>query len=127
MMPGMNEHRHHGVGDLATGTSSLRRRTRIGLVNTRHDGDDGAPSHRHRFSISCDDCALQCTAACDDCVVTHVLRHADAADGTDATASSTTVNGLVLDIDEARVVRMMARAGLVPDLQFQLTGDTATG
>ena len=62
-----------------------------------------------------------------DCVVTHVLRHTDAADGTDTTASSTTVNGLVLDIDEARVVRMMARAGLVPDLQFQLTGDTATG
>jgi hypothetical protein len=120
----MNEHRHHGVGDLATGTSSLRRRTRIGLVNTRYDSGDGGPSHRHRFSISCDDCARQCTSACDDCVVTHVLRHADESD---TTAASTTVNGLVLDVDEARVVRMMARAGLVPDLQFQLTGDAATG
>jgi hypothetical protein len=124
MMPGMDEHRHHGVEGLAPGTSSLRRRTRIGLVNTRYDDGDGAPSHRHRFSISCDDCARQCTSACDDCVVTHVLRQADEAD---TTASTATVDGLVLDIDEARVVRMMAHAGLVPDLRFQLTGDTATG
>jgi hypothetical protein len=108
MMPVMNEHRHHWVGDLAS------QRARSGQVHAigRHIGHTG---HR-TFSISCDDCSQQCTAACDDCVVTHVLRSADEA------APTVEVEGLVLDCDEARVVRMMTRAGLLPGLKFEATG-----
>lgn len=105
MLLHMTEHRHHGVGDLAS------RRARIDLLNTRPD----AP-HRRSFTISCDDCAQQCTAACHDCVVSHVLREADEHQPT------AEVNGLVLDVEEARVVRLMARAGLVPDLKYLAGG-----
>lgn len=50
---------------------------------------------------------MQATSACDDCVVTHLLRHDDAEP-----------EPVVLDLDEARVVRLLGRAGLVPDLRF---------
>jgi len=54
--------------------------------------------------IDCDDCALQGTSACDDCLVSFVLgRQPDAA--------------VVVDADEARALRMLSRAGLVPDLR----------
>ena len=32
----------------------------------------------HSLSISCDDCSMQCSSACDDCVVTallHITEH----------------------------------------------------
>jgi len=50
--------------------------------------------------ICCDDCLMQNTATCADCVVTHVL-------GAEA-------GGIVLDVAEERAVRMLVRAGLVP-------------
>ncbi len=58
------------------------------------------------ISISCDDCALKATTACDDCVVTFLL---------DSPAS----DGIVVDVAEARAVRMLQRAGLVPELRFR--------
>ena len=78
----------------------------------------------HRFArrgltISCDECSLQCTDACDDCVVTFVLRADD--ESTSPTAG-VGADGLVLDIDEARVVQLMSRAGLVPELRFRVVG-----
>ena len=105
----MNEHRHDGVGDLTA------RRRQLELLGALHDLDLGSP-RQHVLTISCDDCAQQCTAACDDCVVTHVLRHADEAEPV------AEVQGMVLDVEEARVVRMMTRAGLVPDLKFEVAG-----
>ena len=57
-------------------------------------------------SISCDDCVLNGTSACDDCVVTFVLRPPAA-------------SGIVVDVAEARAVRMLQRAGLVPELRFR--------
>jgi hypothetical protein len=65
-----------------------------------------------RLTISCDDCSMQCSAACDDCVVTFLLRD-DAAEQHDT---------LVLDLDQARVVRLLGQAGLVPDLKFRVAG-----
>jgi hypothetical protein len=54
--------------------------------------------------IDCDQCALQHTSACDDCLVTFVLsRDAD--------------DAVVIDADEARAVRMLTRVGLVPGLR----------
>jgi hypothetical protein len=57
------------------------------------------------LTIDCDCCALQNTAACDDCVVSFLLeREPD--------------DALVIDADEARAMRMLERAGLVPTLRF---------
>jgi hypothetical protein len=62
------------------------------------------------LTIDCDRCALQDTQACDDCVVTFLLgREAD--------------DAVVIDADEARAMRMLERAGLVPALRF----DTRAG
>jgi hypothetical protein len=55
--------------------------------------------------IDCDRCALQDTEACDDCVVSFVLgREPD--------------DAIVIDAEEARAMRMLERAGLVPSLRF---------
>jgi hypothetical protein len=56
------------------------------------------------ISISCDDCALQGTDACQDCLVSFVLgREPD--------------DAVVVDVEEARAMRMLSRAGLVPRLR----------
>ena len=57
------------------------------------------------LTIDCDCCALRDTAACDDCVVSFLLeREPD--------------DAVVIDADEARAMRMLGRAGLVPELRF---------
>jgi hypothetical protein len=61
------------------------------------------------LTISCDECSMQCTSACDDCVVTFVMRAADHDEH----------EPLVLDLDQVRVVRLLGKAGLVPDLRYQ--------
>lgn len=58
------------------------------------------------FTISCTDCCMRATAACDDCVVTFICSR----DPDDA---------IVVDADEARAVRMLIRSGLVPELRHQ--------
>jgi hypothetical protein len=56
-------------------------------------------------TIDCDCCALRDTNACDDCVVSFLLeREPD--------------DAVVIDADEARAMRMLERAGLVPTLRF---------
>lgn len=64
-----------------------------------------------RLTISCDDCSMQCTSACDDCVVTFLLRE-----------ESVVAEPLVLDFQQARVVKLLGQAGLVPDLKFEAAG-----
>ena len=54
--------------------------------------------------ISCDECALDRTTACEGCVVSLLLDR----DPEDA---------IVIDADEARAVRLLAGAGLVPGLR----------
>ena len=66
------------------------------------------------LSISCDDCSMQCSSACADCVVTFLLR-----DDNDVATEHDT---LVLNLEQARVVRMFGAAGLVPDLKFRVAG-----
>ena len=57
------------------------------------------------LTIDCDCCALRDTAACDDCVVSFLLeREPD--------------DAVVIDAEEARAMRMLERAGLVPTLRF---------
>jgi hypothetical protein len=57
------------------------------------------------ISVSCDDCVLQRTDACDDCLVSFVLDR----DPEDA---------VVIDAEEARALRLLSRGGLVPRLRF---------
>jgi hypothetical protein len=59
---------------------------------------------RQTISISCDDCELRGTTACEDCLVSFVLDR----DPDDA---------IVVDVREARALRMLSGAGLVPRLR----------
>lgn len=56
------------------------------------------------LTIDCDDCQLQGTDACQDCIVTFICgREPD--------------DAVVIDADEHRAVRLLAGAGLVPELR----------
>ena len=62
------------------------------------------------FTISCDDCTMQATPVCDDCVVTYICdREPDEA--------------VTIDLFEERAVRLLADAGLVPRLRHQAAGE----
>ncbi|HUC35593.1 MAG TPA: hypothetical protein VMR97_00560 [Acidimicrobiales bacterium] len=63
------------------------------------------------ISISCYDCELQGTEACEDCLVSFVLGR----DPDDA---------VVVDVDEARALRLLSGAGLVPQLRHSRAGPT---
>lgn len=54
--------------------------------------------------IDCNDCAMQHTAACDDCIVTALLDRRDQA--------------VVLSLDEARAIKALQRGGLAPANRF---------
>jgi hypothetical protein len=56
--------------------------------------------------IDCDDCRMQHTSACEDCVVTFVLNREPG-------------DALVIDAEEARAVRLLADAGLLPQLRHE--------
>lgn len=58
------------------------------------------------LTIDCDDCSFAGTACCDDCVVTFLCgREPDEA--------------VVIDVAEARAVRLLGQAGLVPALRHR--------
>ncbi len=56
------------------------------------------------LTIDCDECRMRGSHACDDCVVTFVVGRRPG-------------EALVIDVEEERAVRMLARAGLVPELR----------
>ena len=58
------------------------------------------------FTIDCADCAHRDTPVCDDCVVSFVVGREPA-------------DALVVDADEARAVRLLAHAGLVPGVRHE--------
>ena len=68
-----------------------------------------AGSAEAALTIDCDCCTLRNTDACDDCVVSFLLgREPD--------------DAVVIDADEARAMRMLERAGLLPDPALQHPG-----
>jgi hypothetical protein len=85
----------------------------VGVAGPTDAGPQVPPGGR-RLCISCDDCAMQATVACGDCVVSFVLR--------DDPQVDTGEGELVLDADEVRVVGLLAKAGLVPELRYRLAG-----
>jgi hypothetical protein len=58
------------------------------------------------LTIDCDDCCMQGTDQCDDCVVSFVCG--------DRPRSA-----LVINADEARAVRLLSQAGLVPGVRHR--------
>lgn len=62
------------------------------------------------IAISCDECRLQDSGACDDCLVTFVVGR----DPDDA---------VVIDAEEVRALRQLTHVGLVPSLRFSSRGD----
>lgn len=58
------------------------------------------------FVISCDSCAMDGTAACADCVVTHLLAPARR-------------EKVAFTPEELRAVELLAAAGLVPTLRHR--------
>ncbi|MET0895814.1 MAG: hypothetical protein ABWY80_08180 [Acidimicrobiia bacterium] len=58
------------------------------------------------LTVDCAECSMRDTEVCDDCVVTFVVNRCPG-------------EALVIDVAEARAVRMMARAGLVPELRHR--------
>jgi len=54
--------------------------------------------------IDCDECAMQDTTACEDCVVTHLLRDV--------------AGPIEVDVEQAEALEIMADAGLVPTLRL---------
>lgn len=65
------------------------------------------------MQIDCGDCAMQHTTACDDCIVTALLDRSEA-------------DAVVLDLEEARAVRALQRAGLAPRNRFLPVDRTAS-
>lgn len=55
--------------------------------------------------ISCDECAMQETSHCQDCVVTFLCDEPG--------------DAVIIDVAEERAVRMLGRAGLVPALRHR--------
>lgn len=55
--------------------------------------------------ISCSDCVMQDTAACADCVITHLL------DGE--------TGAVVFDLPTERAIRLLGKAGMIPDSRFR--------
>jgi hypothetical protein len=58
------------------------------------------------LTISCDECAMQSTTACDDCVVTFLCGRQPG-------------DAVIIDAAEERAVRMLGRSGLVPQLRHR--------
>ncbi len=56
--------------------------------------------------IDCDECVMQHTATCDDCVVTYLCGRDDH-------------DAVVIDLADLRAVRLLADAGLVPELRHR--------
>jgi hypothetical protein len=58
------------------------------------------------MEISCDNCVMEHTNACEDCVVRFIV---DRRPG----------EAIVIDVEEERAVRMLSDAGLVPELRHR--------
>ena len=71
------------------------------------------------LTISCGECQLVGTSACDDCVVSFLdFLHPGSASDSER-ASQAPSAAVIVDAAEARAMRLLHSAGLVPDLRFE--------
>ena len=69
----------------------------------RPSGDHGPPGDEP-LTIDCDECAMQGTDACSDCVVTFICSREPG-------------EAVVVDVAEERAIRLLSGAGLLPRLR----------
>ena len=62
------------------------------------------PGRDGRLVIDCDDCAMQGTSTCADCVVTFICSRSPG-------------EAVVVDVAEERAIRLLSGAGLLPRLR----------
>jgi len=75
-------------------------------------GSGGCTGDERRLgvtTISCEDCQMQHTEVCADCIVSFICSRAPD-------------DAVLIDADEARAMRAMADVGLVPRLRHRRTG-----
>ena len=58
------------------------------------------------LSINCGDCVMEGTAACEDCVVTFLCSREPG-------------EAVVIDVEEARALRLLQQGGLAPALRHR--------
>jgi len=58
------------------------------------------------FVIDCDECAMQHTDACADCVVTYICSREPG-------------DAVVVDVEEFQALRLLSESGLVPELRHR--------
>ena len=58
------------------------------------------------MNIDCETCVMRASDACGDCVVSFLVQREPG-------------DAIVIDVAEARAVRMLAKAGLVPELRHR--------
>jgi hypothetical protein len=80
------------------------------MIVVMNERSDDRPDSRGVFTISCDECVMQATTACADCVVTFLLDEATTRERAPAAL-------IDLDSEQARVVQLFGRAGMVPRLR----------
>lgn len=66
----------------------------------------GGPEEGGVLTIDCATCELDHTSACDDCVVSFLCDR-------------TTGDAVVIDVAEARAIRLLGTGGLVPELRHR--------
>jgi len=64
------------------------------------------PSTDQVLTIDCDECTMQHTNACDDCVVTFLC-------------TPCATQAVVVDVAEVRALRLLADSGLAPPLRLR--------
>jgi hypothetical protein len=65
---------------------------------------DPPPRRDGRLVIDCDECAMQGTSACADCVVTFICSRSPG-------------EAVIVDVAEERAIRLLSGAGLLPRLR----------
>ncbi|HKH88677.1 MAG TPA: hypothetical protein VKA05_07630 [Acidimicrobiales bacterium] len=66
------------------------------------------------LTISCDECRLDGTSACEDCVVSFLLEAEPASQ-----PLRPLTQAVIVDAAEARAMKLLHSAGLVPTLRFE--------
>lgn len=69
-------------------------------------GHGAGMTRNEALTIDCDTCVMHDTHACDDCVVSFIIRREPG-------------DAIVIDVDEARALRALAHGGLVPELRHR--------
>jgi hypothetical protein len=84
-------------------TLPLGRGVPVSLPSRRVDESSVDPEP---FTIDCAECTHRDTPVCDDCVVSFIVGHRPG-------------DAVVVDADEARAVRLLEKAGLVPGVRHR--------